>query len=131
MPVTARGVHVNSRMSDAERLRTLNEEYIQAFLTSDVAWYEAHLADDFVCIESDATVLDRAAFLRATAGPCDLGEYRLVDVDVRRYGDVALVRATGEWVAKNGSPGVSRYIDVYVRSGQEWRVVSAQITRPS
>ena len=62
---------------------------------------------------------------------CDLAEYRLEDVDVRQYGDVALVRATGHWRAKDGKPGVSRYVDVYVRSDDDWRVVSAQITRPA
>ncbi len=51
--------------------------------------------------------------------------------DVRFYGDVALVRATGSWTAKNGARGSSRYVDVYVRSGEEWKVVSAQITRPA
>jgi hypothetical protein len=43
---------------------------------------------------------------------------------------VALVRATGAWRSKAGKPGVSRYVDVYVQSGDDWRVVSAQITRP-
>ena len=32
--------------------------------------------------------------------------------------------------AKDGIPGVSRYVDVYACSGDEWKVVSAQITRP-
>jgi hypothetical protein len=50
---------------------------------------------------------------------------------VRFYGDVALVRATGSWKTKSGAPGLSRYVDVYVRAGDDWKAVSAQITRPS
>jgi ketosteroid isomerase-like protein len=118
-------------MSHDADLRRLNEEYVRASLAGDVEWYRAHLADEFVCIESDGSVLDRAAFLRMTAQGSDLAEYRLDEVDVRFYGDVALVRATGSWKAKDGTPGLSRYVDVYARIGDEWKAVSAQITRPA
>ena len=117
-------------MSLEEQLQRLNEQYIGAMLAGDVEWYRGRLADEFVCIESDGSVLDKAAFLRMIAQGSDLAEYRLGEVAVRFYGDVALVRATGAWTGKDGIPGVSRYIDVYVRSGDEWRVVSAQVTRP-
>lgn len=118
-------------MSPDADLRRLNEEYIKASLAGDVEWYRAHLADEFVCIESDGSVLDKPAFLGMTAQGSDLAEYRLDEVDVRFYGDVALVRATGSWTAKNGAPGLSRYIDVYARIGDDWKAVSAQITRPA
>jgi ketosteroid isomerase-like protein len=108
----------------------LNQEYVQASLAGDVEWFQAHLADDFVCIESDGSLLDKAAFLRMTAQGSDLAEYRLEDVAIRIYGDVALVRATGSWTAKDGTPGMSRYVDIYVRANGDWRAVSAQITRP-
>lgn len=118
-------------MSREERLRMLNEQYVRASLAGDVEWYRTHLADEFVCIESDGSVLDKTAFLQMTAQGSDLAEYRLDEVAIRFYGDVALVRATGSWTAKNGKPGMSRYIDVYVRSGDDRKAVSAQITRPA
>ena len=65
-----------------------------------------------------------------TARGSDLATYHLDEVSIRIYGPVALVRATGSWKAKNGTPGMSRYIDVYVKAGNDWKVVSAQITRP-
>jgi len=118
-------------MSREQQLKRLNEQYVQASLAGDVEWYREHLADEFVCIDSDGSVLDKPAFLRMTAQGSDLAEYRLDEVDVRFYGDVALVRATGSWTSKTRAPGVSRYIDVYVRSGDAWKTVSAQITRPA
>jgi len=117
-------------MSRDADLRLLNEQYVKASLAGDVEWYRTHLADEFVCIESDGSVLDKAAFLAMTAQDSDLAEYRLEEVDVRFYGEVALVRATGKWLAKNGTPGISRYVDVYARVGDAWKAVSAQITRP-
>ncbi len=115
-------------MSREKHLRMLNEQYVQASLAGDVEWYRAHLADEFVCIESDGSVLDKNAFLQMTANGSELAEYRLDEVDIRFYGDVALVRATGSWRAKNGALGMSH---VYVQSSDDWKVVSVQITRPS
>jgi ketosteroid isomerase-like protein len=116
---------------DDARLRALNEQYVGASLAGDVEWYRAHLTPDFVCIDSDGSVLDKSAFLEKTSHGSELAEYKLDEVDVRIYGDVGLVRATGLWKAKNGKPGISRYVDVYVRTGDDWRAVSAQITRPA
>jgi ketosteroid isomerase-like protein len=118
-------------MSDEQQLRDLNEQYVQASLAGDVEWYREHLADDFICIESDGSLLDKAAFLAMTARGSDLASYHLDEVSIRIYGPVGLVRATGSWKAKGGTPGQSRYVDVYVRSGGDWKAVSAQITRPA
>jgi Domain of unknown function (DUF4440) len=112
-------------------IRNLNEAYVKAALGSDAGWFQTHLADEFVCIESDGSVLDKPAFLAMVAQASDLATYRLEEVDVRFYGAVALVRCTGAWRAKNGTPGISRYIDVYARFGHVWKAVSAQITRPA
>ena len=117
-------------MTPVEELEQLNQQYVKASLAGDVEWYRRRLAEEFVCIESDGSVLDKAAFLRQTAQGSDLVEYRLDRVDILLYGEVGLVRATGSWTARDGIPGVSRYVDVYARSGDEWKVVSAQITRP-
>jgi hypothetical protein len=114
-----------------QELRRLNEEYVRASSTGDVQWFDAHLARDFVCIESDGSVLFRDGFLRAAGRACDLVEYRLDYVDVRFYGDVALVRASGSWTNKDNVRGISRYTDVYVYTDSAWKVVSAQITRPN
>ena len=113
------------------QLERLNQEYVDAFMNADVEWYREHLADDFVVIESDGAVLNKAEFLRNTAKGPDVADYTLQKVDVRIYGEVALVQATGLWTTKEGAKGISRYTDVYVLKGDEWKTVSAQITRSS
>ncbi len=113
------------------QLLQLNEQYVRASLRGDVEWYRSHLADEFVCIDSDGSVHFKEAFLRLTALGSDVVEYRLDYIDVRFYGEVALVRASGSWRTKTGTAGISRYLDVYVRFGEDWKVVSAQITRPA
>ena len=114
---------------DQARLRQLNEQYIDAVLQANVNWYQQHLADDFVCIDSEGSVLNKEAFLEHTSRGPYVADYKLEDVEVRIYGETALVQATGLFTRKDGAPGMCRYTDVYVRSGDDWKVVSAQITR--
>ena len=115
--------------SDERTLLRLNQEYVDAFMNANVEWYREHLADDFVVIESDGLVFNKAEFLTNTAKGPDVVDYQLQEVDVRIYGSVALIQATGLWTGKSGSKGMSRYTDVYVKTEDGWRTVSAQITR--
>jgi len=126
---TVPAIGARSNALDERKLLQLNEQYIEAFMKSNVGWYREHLADDFVVIESDGSVLGKTEFLEQTAKGTDVTAYKLDEVHVRIYGVAALVQATGLFTRKNGSHGKSRYIDVYVRTGDEWKVVSAQITR--
>ena len=112
-------------------LERLNEEYIEAFMAADVTWYQEHLADDFVCIESDGSLLNKTQFLRNVVGGPDVADYTLQHVNIRLYGGVGLVHGTGVFTREDGSSGVSRYTDVYVHTGKNWKAVSAQITRSS
>ena len=115
--------------SDLATLKRLNQEYVDAFMNADVDWYQEHLTEDFVCVESDGSVLNKTDFLANTVKGPDVIDYKLHEVDVRIYGNAALVRATGVWIKEEGSMGMSRYTDVYIRTNNEWKAVSAQITR--
>jgi len=115
--------------TDRATLERLNQEYVDAFMNADVDWYREHLAEDFVCIESDGSVLNKQEFLANTVKGSDVSDYKLEHVDVRIYGDAALVQATGLWTREDGSMGMSRYIDVYVKQNERWKTVSAQISR--
>jgi ketosteroid isomerase-like protein len=116
-------------MSDEATLAKLNQQYVDAHMAADVGWYDEHLADDFVCVESDGSVLDKARFLHQTAAGPDVAAYRLAEVRIRAFGDVALVHATGVFTRHDGTTGTSRYTDVYAKANGAWKAVSAQITR--
>jgi ketosteroid isomerase-like protein len=118
-----------NHVSDQTILERMNQEYVAAFMNSNVEWYQEHLAEDFICIESNGVIVHKQKFLANNAKGPDVADYKLEQVDVRVYGDAALVQATGLWTRRDGSKGMSRYIDVYVRHDCEWKTVSAQITR--
>ena len=114
--------------TDYATLRELNLQYVRAFLQSDVAWYDAHLTADFVCVLTNGTPISRAEFLEATRNGPGVEEYRIDDVTIRIHGDAALVGALGTWRRADGSTGKTRYVDVYVKTSNSWKVASAQLT---
>jgi hypothetical protein len=115
-------------MSDESVLRALNDQYVRAFLEWDVEWYRENLADEFVCIESDGSLLDKPQFLCATARPHDVVSFDLQEVRIRFFSDVALIHARGLFTHEDGRTGTSRYTDVYAKLAGEWKTISAQIT---
>lgn len=119
----------NPRATDEKTILDLNQKYIDAFMHSDVDWYESILTDDFVCIDSDGSILHKAEFLEQAREAPDVLSYNLEKVNVRLYGNVALVQATGRFTRKNGTVGHSHYTDIYVQEEDDWKVVSAQVTR--
>lgn len=116
---------------DSDAILNLNEQYLADFMSADLDWYRAHLVDDFVCIEADGSVLDRAAFLREIEHGPDVAEYDLEDVHVCIYGTTAIVQATGRFARSDESTGTGHYTDVYVKLDDTWMAVTAQIMRGS
>lgn len=114
--------------SDEDVIRELNAGYVRAFLTSDADWYDRHLTQDFMCILTTGTVMDRASFVENARKPHTVVSYDLSEVSIRQHGDMALVSALGSWTRKDGTNGKTRYVDVWVRKDGAWKAVSAQLT---
>lgn len=114
-----------------EVLHTLNAQYVQAYRDADVAWYDAHMAPDYSAVQGDGTCSDRAAALTRFAQPSYALHMRAFPVDrvnVRRFGEVALIHAENAYTLKDGREGVSRYTDIWHRQRGSWQCVSAHIT---
>lgn len=117
--------------ADAAVLTALNERYVKSFRDADVAWYDTHLAPDYVVISSDGSYQDRAAALAHFALPTfadSMTCFPVERVQVRQFGDVALIHATNIYEMKDGRTGESRYTDIWHRQGARWRCIAAHIT---
>lgn len=117
---------------DDSVLVTLNANYVRAFREADVAWYEAHLAPDWVVINSDGSFDDRAGGLQDFARPTFATHMRAFPVDkvrVRVFGNLALIHAENDYEMKDGRRGISRYTDIWQRQDDgRWWCVAAHIT---
>ena len=116
-------------MSELDALQKLNRDYVRSVLESDVRWFEANLAPDFMNSNPDGSLVDRAAFLAQIARPCPISDLAFEDVRIRILGDVAIIHARTTYRKAGGQPGAGRYTDVYARRQERWLCVAAQVTR--
>src|SRR6266436_4364939 len=112
-----------------ETLEALNRGYLLAGEKADVAWYDAHLALDYMATNPDGSLVDRAGFLAQIAKPCPVSGLAIEDVRIQMLGEVAIIRARTTYVKPDGQPGAGRYTDVWARRGGRWLCVAANVSR--
>jgi ketosteroid isomerase-like protein len=104
----------------------------RAIVRKDRAAIEANMADDFRQIDGRGNIEAKNSFVDDLVSlDLQIDPYTVEDFEVRLYGNVALLsgrtRMTGKY---QGRPFAShyRYIDIYVRSGSQWKIVSVQVS---
>jgi ketosteroid isomerase-like protein len=116
---------------DLEQLLDLNRDYIDSVQRGDVGRFDEILDDDFVCSNPDGSIVDRNGFLEQTAEPVTISNLAAHDVDVRLFGDVAIIHARTTYMLPDGRQGAGRYTDVWARHTGRWLAVAAHVTRGS
>lgn len=119
---------------DFALLGELNQGYIRSVATSDAAWFERHLSDDFLNSSPDGSLIDRAAFIAQIARPSAVPDLGIEDVRIRVIHDVAIIHARTVYTAPDGRRAAGRYTDIWARqqNGQgrgQWLCVAAHVTR--
>jgi len=117
-----------SPQTDLAILERLNRDYINSVQNGDVRRFDEILAPEFYCSNPDASLLDRAGFLKQTAQPVTISGLEAKDVMIRLFGDVAIIHARTAYTA-GGQAKSGRYTDVWARQNGKWRAVSAHVTR--
>jgi ketosteroid isomerase-like protein len=124
MPTTA------ATDADLATLEELNREYIRSVQESDVRRFDEILAADFRCSNPDGSIVDRRAFLEQSARPVAIRGLRAHDVEIRCFGDVAIIHARTSYTTVDGRAGGGRYTDVWTRQADgRWLAVAAHVTR--
>ena len=118
-------------------------EKIQAVLAAEQAWVTAHrklnpqvleamMAKEYKAIQSDGSVIDKAAELASYQSGDRFWEYAESDeYQVEILGDTAVL--IGRWRAKGINTGerfnyAARFMAVYVRREGRWQILAAQST---
>lgn len=126
----------NDAKDDAAVIATLTAQanaWDQAIVAKDRAAIEASMSEDFRQIDGAGNVETRESFVDGLMTPgLKFNAIVVKDFEVRMYGDVALL--SGLTTMSGVSDGKSfeshfRYIDVYVRGSEGWKIVSVQISR--
>ena len=71
------------------------------------------LGADFRNTNADGTIVDRPAFIAQIARPSNLKCLACDDVEIRIFGDTAIIHARTVYVTSDGRPGTGRYTDIW------------------
>jgi len=122
-----------ARAAHIARLTQQAEDWDRAIVRQDAAAIAANMSEDFRQIDGAGDLETKASFVAGLLDPeLRIDPYTVEDFEVRLYGEVALLsgrtRMTGRYQGKAFATHY-RYIDIYVRSGGVWKIVSVQVTK--
>ena len=116
-----------------EEVLKLENEFAQAVVKNDPEAIGRFLADDWIIIEPDGGIIDRARFLeviKSGALTHDLMESD--DINIRVYGNTAIVTglttSKGKFMEQVFTTR-ERVTDVFVNENGRWQCVFSQLTR--
>jgi ketosteroid isomerase-like protein len=118
-----------TQTNDLKTLERLNADFIAAVAASDAAWFEQHLAPDFLNTAGDGSLADRKAFIAQVSRPLPLADFRCEDVLIRILGEVAIIHARTAYRKPGGEAGAGRYTDIWAQRQGRWLCVGAQVMR--
>jgi ketosteroid isomerase-like protein len=108
-------------------IREGERQWAASVATGDTEAVERILAEDFVGVDPDGHLYEKAEMVRDTAsGPKYFASNQLNDVRVRFYGDTAVAQGNESWVKKSGVKGRFVWTDTWVLRNGTWQIVAAE-----
>jgi hypothetical protein len=116
-----------------EELLKLEKEFAQAVVKNDPEAIGRFLADDWIIIEPDGSIIDRARFLEVIkSGALTHELMESDDISIRMYGNTAIVTglttSKGKFMEQVFTTR-ERATDVFVNENGRWQCVFSQLTR--
>ena len=111
---------------DIETLTTLNHDFVKSAQDADVKRLNEILAKDFLFTNPDSLLNNRAEFLYFIGKGARYSELREDQVNVRLFGDLAVIHARIQYRSKAGIERIGRYTDTWARRDGKWFCVAAQ-----
>ena len=111
-----------------QRLMDMENQWAKASLTADGDALQPMLSDDFINIDSDGSVHNKAETIARTR-KAKFQVSEVSDLQVPSHGDSAIV--TGTWTGKgvdgSGKPidARERWADTWVKNGDKWQCVAS------
>jgi ketosteroid isomerase-like protein len=116
-----------------EELVKLENDFARAVANNDGDALDEILADDWIVVDSDGSMIDKARFLGVIkSGVLSHESMESTDLRVRLYGNTAVVTGLtttkGKFMGQNFT-SCERATDVLVKQTDRWQCVFTQLTR--
>jgi len=121
-----------TQSSTEKELIGVENAWKQAVVKRDGAALQRLYADEYMSVDQEGMTWNKKQDIEIdTAGVSRLSTYKLEDLNVRFYGDVAVVTgrntATGK-VLDSAAKAQTRFTDVFVKRDGRWQCVHSQTT---
>jgi ketosteroid isomerase-like protein len=116
-----------------EELLKLENEFARAVASNDADALDRLLADDWLIVEPDGGMIDKARFLGVIrCGALSHESMESTEPRIRVYGNTAIVTVMtttkGKFMGKDFS-SCERATDIFVKQADHWQCVFTQLTR--
>jgi ketosteroid isomerase-like protein len=116
-----------------KELLKLENEFAGAVAGNNADALDRLLADDWIIVEPDGNIIDKARFLEVIrSGALSHESMASTDLKVRVYGNTAVVTALtmseGKFMGQDFT-SCERATDIFVKQADRWQCVFTQLTR--
>jgi ketosteroid isomerase-like protein len=123
----------NAYQAMQEELLKLEDEFSRAVASNDADALDGILADDWIILDPDGSIIDKARFLEVIkSGALSHESMESTDLRVRLYGNTAVVTGLtttkGKFMAQDFA-SCERATDIFVKQADRWHCVFTQLTR--
>ncbi len=119
-----------SSTADVERyIRESERQWAESVANGDASVVERILADDFLGIDPDGNLYEKAKMVADTReAPKEFISNHLNDVKVRFFGDTAVAQGNESWVRRTGTPLRGRFVwtDTWLLRNGAWQIVASE-----
>jgi ketosteroid isomerase-like protein len=79
---------------DAEQLRKIEQDWADAYVKRDTSFAQTITSDDFAFVGPDGNVVKKDDYIKSMTGDTIFAEFKLENLNVRIYGETAVVIGT-------------------------------------
>jgi Domain of unknown function (DUF4440) len=122
--------HAQSNDNDAggrAYIQQAEYDWAQSLVTNDVRVIERIFADDFAGVDIDGSLYSKTDTINGSrTAPSEFVSVHLNAIEIRLYGDAAVVQGNESWEDKDGTPGKFVWTDTWIRRDGRWQIVAAE-----
>jgi ketosteroid isomerase-like protein len=117
---------------DEQALIKIQHDWAEARMKGDTSYTQRLEAEDCTIVWPDGTIVKKEQDLKSMTGHIVFTEFKIDDLQVRLYGDTAIVVGHGTIRASEGKQnllgGKFVWTDTFVKQHGTWKVVASQVS---